>query len=326
MSDERLLIGLLALNALVTLGYGLACRYVWHKKMSEALLRCALMLLCPGAGAMCLLLAWVWRRVFFRRPVRLPSLAAEEAHDANPGGAEDIVPLREALAVSDRQSARRLMLEVVRRDAGQSLSGIAHALSSDDSELSHYAASVLQESLSQFHESTQARYARIQALEATLAAHDTPRHTVRAAGQNAPRGALGRSLKRELSEARALAASLDAMLSQKVLPANEAAQTAALLDKITGLIDRRGVPSPQELERAALLLLDVGDGPAARRWCERLAQRYPSVLAAYTCRLRYHYALSEREAFFAVMDELTRAGLPLDVGTRDMLRAFGREA
>lgn len=55
-----------------------------------------------------------------------------------------MAPLEESLAVSDKRNMRMLMLNVIRGDMQKSLESITMALNSEDSETSHYAASVLQ--------------------------------------------------------------------------------------------------------------------------------------------------------------------------------------
>lgn len=67
----------------------------------------------------------------------------------------NMVPLEEAIAISDKSSLRTLMLNVIRGDIQNSLSTIALALNSKDSETSHYAASVLQDELNNFRVNVQ---------------------------------------------------------------------------------------------------------------------------------------------------------------------------
>ena len=58
-----------------------------------------------------------------------------------------MAPLEESLAVSDKRNMRMLMLNVIRGDMQKSLESITMALNSEDSETSHYAASVLRDEL-----------------------------------------------------------------------------------------------------------------------------------------------------------------------------------
>ena len=67
----------------------------------------------------------------------------------------------------DKESIRTLMLNVIRGDVANSLASIALALNSQDSETSHYAASVLQEELNNFRVNVQKMYAKIEQEEET---------------------------------------------------------------------------------------------------------------------------------------------------------------
>ena len=73
-----------------------------------------------------------------------------------------MVPMEEALAVSDRKSVRMLMLNVIRGDMQKSLESITMALNSEDSETSHYAASVLRDELNDFRSNVQKMYTQMQ--------------------------------------------------------------------------------------------------------------------------------------------------------------------
>ncbi|MFR1976947.1 MAG: hypothetical protein ACLS2X_08310, partial [Coprococcus sp.] len=70
----------------------------------------------------------------------------------------NMVSIEEALAVTDKGNLRTLMMNVIRGDYSQSLSGFLMALNSDDSETAHYAASVLQEVLNGFRVNVQRMY------------------------------------------------------------------------------------------------------------------------------------------------------------------------
>ena len=168
---------LLLVNFLVVAVYWLI-RMLRHKKESESFgLRALVMLLCPVVGALFYLLGWLWYRTFFHRPVDLDDvifskertrtmLMADEEHERN------LVPLEEAIAVTDQANTRMLMMEVVRRDISDSLASISLALESDDSEVSHYAASVLQETLGNLRMSFQKLWRHICELEEEVARRD----------------------------------------------------------------------------------------------------------------------------------------------------------
>ena len=89
--------------------------------------------------------------IFSKERVKTHAKADEERE-------RNLVPLEEALAVSDKKNLRMLMLNVIRGDLQDSLESIALALNSSDSETSHYAASVLRDELNDFRVNVQKIY------------------------------------------------------------------------------------------------------------------------------------------------------------------------
>ena len=81
--------------------------------------------------------------IFSKERVRMHIKADEETE-------RNMVPLEEALAVSDKKNLRALMMNIIKGDITKSLATIMLALNSQDSETSHYAASVLRDELNDF--------------------------------------------------------------------------------------------------------------------------------------------------------------------------------
>ena len=66
--------------------------------------------------------------------------------------------MRRQLAISDKDSLRTLVMNVVRGDVQNSLASISLALNSEDTETSHYAATVLRDALNDFRKRAQELY------------------------------------------------------------------------------------------------------------------------------------------------------------------------
>ena len=127
------------------------------------LIRFIVMVLCPVVGPAFFLCSYLLFKTVFRQAVDLEDvvfgkervrthLKADEERERN------IAPLEEALAVSDKRNLRMLMLNVIRGDLQKSLESITMALNSEDSETSHYAASVLCDELNKFRSQVQKMY------------------------------------------------------------------------------------------------------------------------------------------------------------------------
>lgn len=168
---------LLAANALAVLIYWLFSRIRGGEASGGCRLRCVVMLLCPLVGPLFFLCGWVYYRLFFRKPVDLDDVIfsknrSETFMKADEEKERDLVPLEEAIAITDQASTRALMMDVVRRDISHSLSTISMALGSEDSEVSHYAAAVLQEAIDKLRVSFQKLYRHICELEEEIKAYD----------------------------------------------------------------------------------------------------------------------------------------------------------
>ena len=166
--NRELRIGLtvLIINTLISLIYLIVNMFFRKEHAGSYMLRFWVMLICPVVGPVFFFFGWLYFKLFMNEPVDLEDVIfskervktyrkADEARERN------FVSLEEAMAVSDKASTRELMLDLVRRDIRESLHTIAMALNSEDTEISHYAASVLQETLNTFRVNVQKLYRTI---------------------------------------------------------------------------------------------------------------------------------------------------------------------
>lgn len=200
--ELRHLIWILIVNTLVVLAYWIWNHFREKGKRGGYRLRCITMLLCPIVGVCYFFFGWLYFRLFFREPVDLDDVIFSKDRvktnlKADENAERNFVPLEEAIAVTDKDNTRFLMMEVVRRDISNSLTTIALALRSEDSEVSHYAASVLSETLGVFRVNVQKLYQHVTELEKDVAAHDREHSPVRTpAGMRAAR-ATGKEVPKE---------------------------------------------------------------------------------------------------------------------------------
>ena len=140
---------------------------VLHDNRRAYVIRFIVMLFCPVTGPLFFLGSHLLFLLFFRREVDLEDVVFSKERirqhlKADEERERDIVPVEEALAVSDQKYLRGLMLKVLRGDIQESLEAITLALDSEDSETSHYAASVLQDELNEFRTYVQKLYVEMQ--------------------------------------------------------------------------------------------------------------------------------------------------------------------
>jgi hypothetical protein len=178
--DFRVFIRILIINALVTLVYIVFNLFRGKKRRNSFLFKSLLMLLCPIVGPVYVLFSRVLMFIFFRKPVNLEDVIFSKERESILVNAEEekernIVSITDALIISGKEDSRDLLLDVIKRTPRTTLRSIAQALDSTDSELSHYAASIIQAETAKIHKYVQETRNRILALEAELQKRESSR-------------------------------------------------------------------------------------------------------------------------------------------------------
>ena len=306
-------VALLLGNLLIVAVYWLAHRLRRREQTGSFRLRCLVMLLCPAVGPLFFFFGWLCYRLFFHKPVDLDDvifskdrtrtfLMADEDHERN------FVPLEEAIAVTDQSNTRTLMMEVVRRDISNSLASISLALSSDDSEVSHYAASVLQDTLGKLRMNFQKLWHHIRELEEEVAACDTEdgplRLTADVPAPEEPEAPESKKLQSDAEEERE----------------RENAVAVAMYRE-----EQRRARNKAEAYRQALLARDGEDDPAQATAAEKLAEEMDSAhtLMENLRQVLRQRVLSEREQqqYTDMMEDAAKL-----IDRRDALTAYELEA
>lgn len=228
--------------------------------------------------------------IFGKDKVNAPRKAEEEVE-------RNRVPLEEALAVSDRQSLRGLMLDVVRGDVQKSLASINLALNSEDSETSHYAATVMRDTLNDFRQTSQEMYNEFK-----------------------------EDYVEPEEKACALIEYMYDILSQEVFPEMEQRGFVDRLEEACQFLyqdeEYRERLTIQYIEWCTVLLLKLREYDRAGTWCRIARELFPQELATYTIQLKLYFSSEDRENFFRVMDELRHADVVIDRETLELIRIF----
>lgn len=270
------------------------------EKSRGYLIRAAVMLLCPVVGPLFFLLAQIWYVVFFSEPVDLEDVVfskervrtfihAEEERERN------MVPLEEAIEITNTSELRTLMMNVVRGDIHKSLSSIALALNSEDTETAHYAASVLQDALNDFRINVQKQ-----------------RQVILEGGEDA--GVCSELLIDYMNQ----------VLEQRVFNDMEQRTYVKILDEIGDIFyerDREHMTSSQ-FEAVTLRLLEIEDYDNCKKWCDRAEYHFPNTLATYTCQLKLYFNSGQKKRFFDVIEELKKSAVVVDSETLELIRVF----
>lgn len=307
--EESILLGVFVINlvlAVLYLLYGIffAAPGKTEEKASRDgkatyFLRFFVIVLFPAAGFVFFFLAQLLYKTFFRSGVNLEDVTfSKERVDTQVKADEEqernIIPIEEALAVNDKKSLRTAMLSIIRGEVQSSLSSIALALDSGDSETAHYAASVLSDKLNEFRMNVRKLYSDIR---------ENPEQTGR---------------EEELIDY------MDSFLKQKVFTRLEQNGYVRMMAEVADMLYQEDASrlTAEQYEGICLRLMEAEEFEASEAWCLRLAEEHPEALCAYTCRLKLYFMVKNREAFFQTLDILKKTEVVIDSETLEMIRIF----
>lgn len=284
-------------SALLVIAYIIA----FYKKgeMTLYILQIVFMILAPFIGPVFLILSWMLQKFFFSKEVNLRELSfrkdtmrsilrPDEEKERN------VVPVKEALLVSDTQDKRRVMLDVLKGEYEKSLTVITDALENPDTEISHYAASVITEVKSNFKLTVQSMQEQLKdypddpAMKAMLIQyiHDF----------------LGKGVLSNIEAMTYITIYLKLM--------------EELFQQDEGLIT--GTMYKDMLQH----LMETQNKEEAERWARRALENAPEELATYKGVLKYYYETGNKEVFFNVLQQLKSSDVVLDKETLEIVRLF----
>lgn len=296
--ETGILVGLLICNIFIVLAYLIV--NTLKKKEMNYWTKGMLMLLCPIVGPIFIFLGWVFFRLLFRKPVDLADVVFSKERvqtymKADEESERNVVPLEEALAISDKDSLRTLMFNVVKGDVHKSLSAISAALNSEDTETSHYAASVLQDQLNDFRAEVQKSYQEIK-----------------------------EGGKHRMEYGLMLLDYMDGILRQHVFADAEQQNMVQIMEDVCAILyeeDKLRI-SVDYFESICLRLLECKLFDKCELWCDRSMELYPEELSSYTCRLKLYFTKGEKEKFFEALAQLKQSTILIDRETLDLIRTF----
>ena len=295
-----LIITLIVLSFIAAALYYIINVIIKLNKEKSILIKTLVIALCPVVGIIFIGLSYLWYKVFMSAPVDLEDVIFGKDHPKFETKAEEdkernMIPLEEAIAITEKQDLRTLMMSVVSSDIKNSLASITLALNSEDTETAHYAASVLQDALNEFRTTVDKEYKAIM--------EDDPD---------------------KYEKCRNLIDYMDQVLSQKVFIEMEQRSYVGILEAV-GEILYRGEPdsiSSNQFETISLRLLGIEDYENCEKWCERSRIHCPSALSSYTCQLKLFFNQGRREDFFRVIEELKASPIVIDKETLELIRVF----
>lgn len=299
-SQETRFIGILIVNFIVTVIYLIFNLFRKKDNRTSCWIRAAIMLMCPVTGAVVFFVSYILYLIFFHKEVDLADVVfskerVEKLMRADEDRERNLVPVEEAIEVTDKGNLRTLMLNVVRGDIQKSLSSIAMALDSEDSETAHYAASILQDELNGFRMNVQKSY------QYMLQNEDE-----------------------RVEYAHMLIDYMDQVLKQHVFTEMEQKNMVDVLDNVCEMLYEKEPESmlSNEFEAVSMRLLEMREFQLCKKWCDRAVEMYPNTLSTFTCQLKLYYSMGDRETFFKIMTSLRQSGIAVDSETLELIRVF----
>ena len=301
--SEQAFIVVLILNTLVAVIYGIwnfiQCR-IREKSVKEYMIRMVIMLMCPVVGPMFFAVIKLIGVLFFRQNVDLADvifskervttyLHADEEQESN------VVPIEEALVICDKGNLRNLMMNVVRGEVEESLASIALALNSDDSETSHYAATVLRDVLNDFRAHTQELFI-----------------------------VMNRNEKDSCEYACLLIEYMNGVLKQEVFQEAEQRSFVDMMEKACDYLYERDWRrlTPQYIGWLCNLFLKIQSYDKMKLWSDRGRDMYPDELIIYVCYLKYYFTVGKKKQFFEELDRLKQSDIVIHKETLELIRTF----
>ena len=297
----------LIVNLIVSLLYLLFGMIFNRTSRKKVAMRSLIMLYAPGIGPLLFFISYLFYRLLFYRKVDLSDVVfskekSKELVRINEEKERDFVPVEEAIEVADKGELRELVLNMAQGDYSESLSAINMALNAEDTETSHYAASILQDAINDFRMLVRKENARINDIDEE---------------DESKREQLMFDIKK-------LFVYMNKVLEQRILSKLEQNGYTDILDKLLEKYYRlAGASITSEMyEAMALRLIETEKYDRARSWCERALWRYPNTLASYTTLIKLYFSCGDRENFFKTMQELKESNIVIDRETLELIRAF----
>lgn len=312
--EEHLFIMMLLINLAVAAAYlicGLFIAVPIRKKKNEEaeflydgrktyIIRFFIMVLCPVVAPVFFFVTHLLYLTIFRFQVNLEDVIFDKSRvktqvKANEERERNVIPVEDALAVSDEKNLRVAMMNIIKGDMQESLSSVALALNSEDSESAHYAASVLSNKLNEFRIGMHKLYKEMKEEDSG-----------------------------EIEYEVALIAYSEDFLKQRVFMDLEQNRFVQMLEEAMERLYEKNASriTPDWYEGLCMRLLECGNFENIEKWCMRLEEQYPDELCAYTSRLKFYFTIKNKDAFFDTLSALKRSNITIDSDTLEMIRIF----
>lgn len=207
------------------------------------------------------------------------------------------VPVEDAIAISDKNSLRKLLLDIMLNSGQNSLSSIFAAIKSDDSESSHYAASLIMETLSEARINIQNYVEKLKAnpedVDLNLKALDY----------------------------------IDKILAINVMNEIEKQTYIYILNDVSSILYERNLwyMTGEHYLKLIDWLIEIKDYSLAHKWLVRVNNYRKDIIESYKASLHLYYAQNNSVDFLRTLDDLKASNIIVDQEILDLFRFYSKE-
>lgn len=295
--ELRIILYILLANAIVSVGYSLVL--IIKKEKTKSFLMLLFALLCPVIALSFIFLSWLYRKFLFKKNIVISDLSfsTEKKQIIESPNFEkeiNVVSIEEALIISDKQDKRRVILDALKEDSNKSITMIANALDDEDSETSHYAASVLADVKSDFKITVQQ---------------------------------MSEKLKEFPNDEEIMILMLDyinSFIEKKVLSEIE---EETYIDQFEQLMShmyklRKEAITGVRYRQLITHLLSVKRSSEAITWAERAIVQLPKDLNVYKGNLKLYYEIGYKDKFFELLSQMKKSSMDYDSESIDIMHFY----
>lgn len=206
----------------------------------------------------------------------------------------NFVPIYDAIAVSDTTSLRRLLLDTMLIKAKDRISNISAAMNSNDTETSHYAATMIMDVLSELRAAAQSMLESMQKLpedvEMNLLTFDY----------------------------------LYDFISLRIMTSIEQEAYIYTLDDVAENLFKYNLwyMTATHYLKLCELFVSIKNYSMADKWCQRASMYRPNMLDTYKAKLHLYYEQHNYDVFFECLDELRNSEISVDKEIIDLFHLY----
>ena len=206
----------------------------------------------------------------------------------------DILPLEEAFVVSEKKDRRKALLTTLKKDYNKNISSVLLGLNNEDGETSHYAASVVLSTISDY----------LNALGKLKGKYDNNPEDIKAS--------------------RDYMACLKEFMDSNILDNIEKIKYSKIYLSVFEHVynNFRDDVSDEDYVYIVGLLIEIKDEDSAKYWAERAIRNFPeSDIVNYNA-LRLHFTFGDHERFLELLQYIMKSDINISNETVSLIRFF----